>query len=492
MNRICAQLCITAMVIVGMAPFCTFSTLASQITPQLEPDSSGLAATAVQAYIYGYPLVLMEFTKVSVHLQTRTRDNQFYNVLKPIDPNEKTVVRPNLDTLYSLAFLQLRKGPVVLHVPDTNGRYYLMQIMDAWSNSLMSVGALTTGTLEREFLIAGPNWKGTPPAGMTVISSPTNLVWVVGRTKVTDTPEDIAEVNAIQVQYTLTPLSKHGKSHHSERSVFGPSLPSFLFSPLEGFPLLSQNRSIPTTPPVVIATLSGVNYFKLLSLFMCNNPAASADLPALEQFQEIGFAPCSAFNPSPLIALAVNAAPRIALIDMNNAVPQLGTEKNGWRLVLHDIGDYGIDYLTRGAVAVAGFGANKPEDAFYPSSLTSGDGQQLNGATTSYVIHFATKAELPVAAGFWSITLYDKNNLLFLNPADKYAVHGNDPFNVNPDGSVDIYLQQSKPSNAAQVPNWLPMPSDVFSLTLRIYGPDSEEISGTWAPPPITPAVPVP
>jgi hypothetical protein len=484
------------MLIVGMAPFCAVATLAAQITPPPKPASSDPADTAVQAYIYGYPLVLMEFTKLAVHFQTRTRDNQFYNVKNIVDANEVTVVRPNLDTLYSLAFLQLKKEPVVLHVPDTNQRYYLMQIMDAWSNnSATSIGALTTGTSEQEFLIAGPGWHGTPPKGMMVITSPTNMVWIVGRTQVTNTPEDLAAVHAIQLQYTLTPLSKHGKlgkSHHAERSVFGPSLPGYLLSQLQGLPLPSPTPSI-STPPDLIANLTGVQYFKLLSLFMCNNPAASADGPALQQFQEVlGFAPCSAFNPSPTIATAVNMAPHPAVNDMNDyALHYLGKEMNNWLLVLGDIGDYGTDYIARGAVAVAGFGANKPQDAFYPSALNSGDGQPLNGATASYVIHFAN-GELPVAFGFWSITLYTGNGFLFANPANKYVVHGSDPFFVNPDKSVDIYIQQSQPSNAALVPNWLPMPPGLFSLTLRIYGPDSHEIDSTWAPPPITPAAPVP
>ena len=155
-------------------------------------------AIATSAYIYGYPLVLMEFTKLSVLLESQTTVNTFIHSRELSDAESTTVVRPNNDTLYSTAYLDLLDGPIQLHVPDTSGRYYQMQMLDAWSNTFASPGARTTGTLAQDFCIVGPNWRGWLPRGMTIINAPTNLVWIIGRTMGRFwAPVDVAELGNV-------------------------------------------------------------------------------------------------------------------------------------------------------------------------------------------------------------------------------------------------------------------------------------------------------
>jgi len=447
----------------------------------------------VAAYLYGYPLVLMEVTK-KIGTQPNAPGphgviNQFVHIWSFPDPTFTLIVSPNADTLYSSAMLDLSREPMVLHVPDTKGRYYLMQIMDAWSNVIAAPGKRTTGTKAGDFAIAGPGWKGAIPPGMKKIQSPTNMVWIVGRTQCNG-KADYAVVNAIQQQYTLTPLSSFGKPYTPPG--FGPVDPSV---------------DVNTPPVTQVAKMDAATFFGQLARLLKDNPPAPADAPMVKKLARLGIVPGKPFNPAavdPQVMKGLEKAVRLvkAFFDaaakgtqgpieesalarkafelLNNAVRRVLTNvKNGWMIPPMQLGRYGTDYALRAYVALYGFGANWPEDAVYPSAQLDGGNQQLNGAHR-YVLHFAEGG--PPVNAFWSLSMYNTKQAFVPNPLDRYAIGDRDKLKLNPDGSLDLYIQHESPGKDKEA-NWLPAPKDDFSLILRLYWPMKAVLDGTWLPP---------
>ena len=237
-----------------------------------------------EAYIYGFPLVMMGLTKeVATAVPAPTAGmsapvNQFSHMRAFPSPEDRSLVSPNADTLYSTAFLDLSQEPILLQVPDTKERYHVMQMMDAWTNVFAAPGRRTTGTKEGNFAIAGPGWKGTLPQGVTEIRSPTNLVWIIGRTQ-TNGPADFPVVHGIQNGYTLTPLSAFGKP----------------YTPPAKFPVVAQvDRK---TPPVTqVVRMDADAFFTKFASLMKHNPPAPADAPSIKSFETIGIVPGKDFE----------------------------------------------------------------------------------------------------------------------------------------------------------------------------------------------------
>ena len=447
-------------------------------------------ATAIDAYIYGYPLILEEFTRQVMLASGQLKAmNQFTSTCYLLEPDDQDVKRPNNDTLYSQAFLDLSTEPLILKVPDTTGFYYVLQIMDAWTNTFSAPGTRTTGSSPQEFAIVGPDWKGHLPRPMKVIKSPTNMVWIIGRTQVkTDYPPEgtclspsYEDVWEIMQHYTLTSLSQWPDTE-----------PSPLYC--DDIPSVTSHL----TPSELVAQLTGVEFFQMLSDLMRDNPAAYQDKPALKKFEAIDFVPGAPFNPPENMVADINKAPINAILLMNEQWQTLGDSVNAWRVTVSDIGTYGTNYLTRAAVALHAPGANIPEDGFYPSTfnaLETIDGQiqavQLNGSK-KYIIHLDP---VPPVKAFWSITVYDTDGLLVANPICRYAIHSTDQAIEEGQTSVEILLQADKPTDPERIGFWLPIPGlspDMdhpelanFSLTLRMYWPDKTALKGKWVPPPV-------
>lgn len=455
---------------------------ANDIRATCTPAQSGALETAVDAYIYGYPLVLEEMTR-RLTLESGQLDdmNQFKHTVRLLGPDDRSVKRSNNDTLYSQAFLDLKAEPLILHVPDTTDLYYLIQIMDAWTNTFAAPGTRTTGPSPRDFAIVGPDWKGHLPRPIKVIKSPTNLVWVIGRTQViTDIPPegtcaaiDYTDVHNVMEQYTLTPLSRWPEGFASS-----------------SFDFPSQGSSSPT-PPELVAELTGVEFFQILSELMRDNPAAKQDMPALKRFEEIGFEPGEPFYPPADIVEDINAAPQKALPLITGQFKKMGKAVNGWRITVSDIGTYGTSYLNRAAIAWGAPGANLPEDGFYPSTdsaIVNGEPVQLNGSNR-YVIHFDP---VPPVNAFWSVTVYDKDGYLLDNPICRYAIHSTDQALIG-QTAVDILLQPDEPDDTSKIGFWLPTPppnpeipeAANFSLMIRMYWPDKTSLQEKWVPPPV-------
>ena len=381
--------------------------------------------------------------------------------LKAFPPADmKVVVRPNFDTLYSSGWLDLTKEPMIVSAPDTGGRYYLLPMLDMWTDVFASPGWRTTGTQAGNFLITPPGWNGDTPSGMTRIDAPTPYVWIIGRTK-TDGPQDYDAVHKIQAGYKITPLSQN-------------------YSP----PTVKIDPSVDmkTPPKVQVDTMPAEKYFAYAAELLKVIPPHITDQPMIAQLKKIGFEPGKTFD-NPAIRKALESAREDAQQLMAWKVPTLARVVNGWSMNTDTMGVYGNYYLKRAIVAQLGLGANLPEDAIYPINLADESGKPLDGANR-YTLHF-DKTEMPPAEAFWSVTLYDADGFQVANPLNRFAVSSWMPFKYAADGSLDLYFQNDSPG-ADKEANWLPAPKGPFNLTMRLYAPKSEALTGKWNPPPVT------
>jgi hypothetical protein len=377
------------------------------------------------------------------------------------------VVSPNADTLYSFAWLDLAKEPMVLSVPDMGKRFYMMEMMGAWTDVFASPGSRTTGSGKGEFAIVGPGWKGTLPAGVKSLQSPTDVVWLIGRTQ-TNGKGDFAAVHAIQDQYRLVPLSAWGKPYQPPANV----------------PVVDLD--VATPPPAQVARMDAATYFGRLNQLMQGNPPAADDAPALARFAKLGIAPGKPFDPKnldPSVAAALDAgmqAGRDKLIALAKA--PMGKNVNGWMVLPSNVANFGTDYTYRAVVALVGLGANLPSDAIYPHAVVDSEGQPLNGANR-YVVRFPKGQQPPVKA-FWSITVYNEKQAFIQNPINRYAIGDRDKLKLDPDGSVTLYVQKDSPGKDKES-NWLPTPAGSFNLFMRLYWPEQAIVDGTWKMPPV-------
>lgn len=432
-------------------------------------------AIGVEAYIYFYPLLTMDITrKQSTNIAPgkefgKGPMNTFVNV--PIYPTAdfKTVVRPNFDTLYSIAWLDMAKEPMVVSVPDTDGRYYLMPMLDMWTDVFASPGWRTTGTQAANYLVTPPGWNGAVPSGLTRVVAPTPIVWVIGRTK-TDGPKDYDAVHKIQAGYKVTPLSQWNKT----AAVDAPAVS------------IDPDVDMKTPPKTQVDTMRPEAFFAYAAELLKVHPPHLTDEPIIARMKRIGIEPGKSFNldqADPAVRKALASVPQEALQLMAWKLPTLARVVNGWSMNTDTMGVYGNYYLKRAIVAQAGLGANVPEDAIYPLNLADDTGRPLEGANR-YVIHF-DKGSIPPANAFWSVTLYDSEGFQVANSLNRFALSSWMPLKYNADGSLDLYFQHASPGPEKEA-NWLPAPAGPFNLALRLYAPKSEVLEGKWNPPPVT------
>jgi len=361
------------------------------------------------AYTYGYPLVMMEMTRrVMTNVEkpegTRAPMGQFVRMHEYPTAAFRDVTAPNADTLYSVVWLNLSHEPYIFSIPDSNGRYYLMPMLDGWTNVFQVPGKRTTGTKAQKYAITGPRWAGTLPAGVKEYKSPTNMVWILGRTYCTGTPQDYKEVHAFQDQLSIVPLSVYGSR----------------YTPPAG----RVNPDIDMKTPVrdQVNRLSATEYFSVLAALMKENPPAAADAPMVARMARIGIVPGHDFDMSkldPAAARALQDVPKTAFTKIAAHMQSFGTKVNGW-VVPRVVGVYGTDYLQRATVAAFGLGANRTQDAVYPTSQADAAGVPYNGANR-YVMHLA-KGELPPVDAFWSVTMYNDQFFFVANPLNRYTL----------------------------------------------------------------------
>lgn len=443
---------------------------ATSSAPALTEDQARSIAT--DAYVYFYSLVSMDVTRKHFTNVEPGKEfgkgpmNMFVNVPAYPPADFKGVVRSNFDTLYSIAWLDLTKEALVVSVPDADGRYYLLPMLDMWTDVFASPGWRTTGTEAANFLVTPPGWSGTVPAGVTRISAPTPYVWVIGRTQ-TNGPQDYDAVHKIQAALEIVPLSGWGKPPKPVEAKIDPSV------------------DMKTPPKVQVDTMSAGAYFAYAAELLKLQPPHLTDEPILAQMKRIGIEPGKSFDISkldPAVRMGVEASPAEAQQLMKWKVPTIARVANYWSMNTDTMGVYGSYYLKRAIVTQLGLGANLPEDAIYPLNLADETGKPLDGAN-QYTIHFEKGAAPPVRA-FWSLTLYDADGFQVANVLNRFAVSSWMPFKYNADGSLDLYFQSDSPGKDKEA-NWLPAPKAPFNLTMRLYSPQAEALTGKWNPPPV-------
>lgn len=410
-----------------------------------------------QAYIYGYPLVIMD---VSRQVMTNVKDpaqkapvNQLHYGLSLPDHTYTDVVRVNNDTLYLTGWLDLREEPVVFETPDTSERYYVAQLMDGWTNVTASIGKRTTGTKAGRFLIAGPGWSGPAPQGFDLIQSPTPLAWLIVRVQVNG-HDDLEAAAGISKRFTLCPLQAYESGDGLPEGVYNPAVSD-------------------EAPVQQVAEMSAADFFSLLCRLMAENSPYAEDAEILGKMKRVGIAPGGVFDPLKLTAQgreALKNLPAQAAGFMEEDIAKRYPLENGWQVYREKLGEFGTDYVLRAQVAMHGLGANLVADALYYTALTDGDGAAADGSANRYRLHFTQE---PPTHAFWSLTLYNDRGFLSENVLGRYAIGDRDDLIRNADNSVTLYIQHESPGPELEK-NWLPAPAGKFDMTLRNYWPDPQ------------------
>lgn len=450
--------------------FMNCSSPASNETGNSRPDSATVK-TIRDAFLFAIPLVLMDITRKKLTNYEVPADgigapiNQFSISTKFPDADFKDVVRPNADTYYNTAMLDLSAEPMVLNLPNTHGRYYLMPMLSGWTDVFASPGKRTTGTEAGNYLITGPSWHGEVPAGLKKIKAPTDLVWILGRIQVNSAADGRDVVIPIEKKVILTPLSQYGKAYQAPHGTIDASL----------------TKANPNTQLEEMAIDSFFNYANAL---MVQNPPKAGDSAAISAFASFNIGPGKTFSLSAFdtaTQTALKAIPKQVVSSILAGIDKgLKAPVNGWSIAFQNFGDYKNDYLLRAVVAFVGLGANLAQDAIYPTCAVDANGNLFDGAN-KYVLHF-DKGKTPPVNAFWSMSMYDRDGFFTHNPINRYAIGDRSNLRANADGSVDIYIQNDSPGKAKES-NWLPAPKGSFNLLLRLYWPKEDVLNESWTPP---------
>lgn len=410
-----------------------------------------VARLTYEATLFGLPLVMMESTRVAFKAQPWT----FAHNRDLATPSLRTVVKPNVDTLYSTAWVDLARSPVRLTIPDTGKRYWLMQLLDGWTNVPAAPGSRTDGPGPHTYLLARAGDRVTPRAGEKVLRCPTDWAWLIGRFEVRSARE-LPEIHRIQDGCRLAALNPTAPP---------PRRPALLAATPE--------------PAKWVRQLPAQKFLSLLGQLMASSPPTAADAPQLKRLRDIGIVPGQALTPGE--SAAVEAGYRRAYAELNDSVSRarLAQSRNGWTFT-PGLGRYGTDYRKRAVASLLGLGANLNEDAIYLGCARDPQLRPLTGVRT-YRLRFPA-GQLPPVGAFWSVTVYAPDGNLVDNSIHRYALGSHDNLPANPDGSTDIVLANKAPADAR---SWLPTPAGPFQLTLRAYTPDRTILTGAWKPPAI-------
>ena len=413
----------------------------------------GSETKARDAFLYSYPLVMMDETRK----RTNIPPNTLLHYRQFPDHSFRKVVRPNVDTLYSTIWMDLKEDALILELPDSDERYILMALLDGWTNVFASIGSRTTGDKAGTFLIAGPHWEGEVPKGVQLYRSPTNLAWMIGRIYA-DGPEDLAGAHRYQDGMKIRTLAEY------QNNSLAPS------------PII-QTPDSNVDVKAIIQSMDTRAFFDRMQSLLIDNPPAVEDKPFIEDI----LSPLLDGNldDGTLLDGKTKAYERFAFIQ------KLISRRGGWTGMDRSlpIGSYGTDYQLRAYVTHVGFGANLAEDTIYGNRSKDSKGKALH-SENDYILRFESGA-LPRVNAFWSLTLYDQDGFLSENDIARYALGSQSNLNLNADGALEIFIQ-SEPPPANQLANWLPVPKDEpFSVTLRLYWPDETTLKGEWNAPEI-------
>jgi len=433
---------------------------------------------AKEAYIFAYPMLMgykaLYFTVINKKSPGYRSDvNVITHDRKPADDTRKDVVSMNADTPYSMFALDLRAEPMVFSVPAVKDRYYVFQFVDLFTHNFAYVGTRATGNEAGDYLFVGPQWNGKIPDGKfkKVFHVESQFVTGIGRTQLFNA-KDLQNVGKIQDQVKILSLSKF----LNEETPKAPASIDWL----------------PITDPNDLANINFIKYFNMyLNLVQ---PINKEDEESLAKFEKIGIKPGASFDKSQFseeIQTAINDGINEGIAAIKEKASKIGEQKNGWNM-MNAFGNrafYKGDRLLRSAAVMVGIYGNDKVEAFYPTAYIDSEGKTLNGKDNKYKIHFS-KAQIPPAKYFWSITMYDKSadgvgGYLIKNPINRFLINSTtDGLVYDKDGGLTIYIQNQKPEGSLSS-NWLPAPTEDFYLMMRIYGPKENALNGTWSPPAI-------
>lgn len=348
---------------------------------------------------------------------------------------------------------------MALHVSDTGGRYFMVPLLDMWTDVFATLGSRTTGSGDQYYLVVAPDHRGDAPQGVTVLRAPTPYVWITGRIQ-TNGPDDYDTVREIQDGFTLTALNP---------------VPHTLDSGVDAH----------SDPLALVNGYSAVEFFTRAARALAANPPHATDFAVLARIAHLGIVPGRDFDPARFTAAdleAIEAGGRAAREAITASPASIGTAANGWRVTAETMGVYGNSYFKRAAATAIGLGANPPEDAIYPVLAADADGEPVTGEH-DYLLHFPAGGLPPVSA-FWSVTMYDAEGFQAANEFDRFALGDRDPLVRNADGSLDILISHRDPGPERRS-NRLPAPLGPLGLTLRLYAPKPQALDGRWTPPPV-------
>lgn len=447
--------------------------LLSTAAPAWTLRESGGHLLGEEAYVYGFPLVMMDVTREVTTAASKSGEyaapiNQFARIRTYVSPDFQNVVRISVNSLWSFGFIDLDREPMIVTVPDAGDRYLVMQAMNMWTDDFASVGTRTPATKSGDFLIAGPKWTGVAPAGIkATFRCSTRYAWILVQMAAAS-PADFPAIHALQDKLKLTPLSAWGKPYEPPATT-----------------PVNPDVDLTATPFDQVRLMTGEMFFHRLANLLKDDPAYPADSKMMTLFKLLGIEPGKDFDPSKLdqqVRKGLNEAPWNVWKELAEG-PYAMSAANGW-INMTNLGRYGDDYNTRAFIAYAGLGALTSDDAVYPSAFVDNNGQVLDAAY-KYVIHFPKDQLPPSAVNVWSISPY-RDNFYVRNALNRYGVLSSAPLKFNPDGSLDIYVQATSPGTERKT-NWLPTPpSGRFNLTIRVYQPTTAMLDGTYKLPPVT------
>ena len=424
------------------------------------------------AYLFGYPMLTMHYTHLtSTNVKQNNRMgkaplNQWAGMDKFPKAGFTSVVRPNLDTYYSLIYADLEDEALYIHIPATE-RYYLIPVLNAYGDVVTSLGSRTSGQGELDIALVGPEFKGEIPSDLLVVKSNTSLNWLLGRVAVRNDKDGISEVEEFQNKLVSVPLDERNNGSYL--------LPKGNIS--------EENKFVPMDK---VDGLSIEAFFNKMMLLMVSNPPQEGDSILMKEMAALGITPGGTFNWSQFSSQEqdlIRQIPNKVQEQFTNttAKPKAELMQNGWMVNTMGLGNYGTDYALRAYVSKIGYGANEPIDAVYPNSAIDANGNNYNGSN-NYILHFE-KSELPPVKGFWSITLYNKKGFLVENAIQRYNLGSMKDLTYNSDGSLDIYIQKESPEGHES--NWLPSPGQgiEYELTFRMYWPMDSVLNKTWIMP---------
>ncbi len=456
-------------VVVPIGYFAVTIDPASMVSSQQEKNDALIEEqmawhVGVQAYLYGYPLVDMhrqmhnETHRVAENQQVYAPVNRLYRFPEIVGPHNAGNLRaPNNDTLYYSGWFDISAEPLIIHTPDTAGRYFTIAVTNQYAE-VTHIGRRTTGTGEGYFALVPPHWQGELPAGVHPVPTESQQGWLLGRMLV-EGPEDFPAAMDLVEDIWLASLSEFAPGRR-------PAMPAELRAE-------------------AIDPLGDLAFFEIMNQALKTLPARADERALQAQFDAIGVGPQSNFSVSEL-SDATRRGLEKAIVDglaiVEAARVRTIPDYNGW-MISHKIGRYGYDYMHRASVVKGGYG-NLPEESLYPAVVFDSQGRILEGGRT-YTLHFEA-GKLPPVDGFWSLAAYRlSDTMLEENAIQRYSIGDRTRgLNYNADGSLTLWLQHARPDDPDK--NWLPVPAGMFMAVMRMYEPAEAALSNEFLLPRIT------